>query len=555
MKRHAGLLWIALLVILSFPAVRAVIEPGFFPMHDDTQVARVIVMGKALSEGQFPVRWVSDLGYGYGYPIFNFYGPLPYYFGGVLYAFGLPALTATKVMFVTGLLLPAFIMYAVLLALAGPAVAVVSAVTVLYAPYHAVQAYVRGSVGEFWVLGFWPLILYSFAAGHSVAWKRKVIVGATGVAGAVLSHTLMGYVTVLFVLAAALVSWVARIKTEGLRNTALTGGLALALGLSLSAFFSVPAISEMRYTSVAGQVGATADFHDHFICPGQFVESAWGYGGSAAGCADGMSFVLGKLHMLLVFAGLTAFAVTGRKVKPSAWEWTGLGLFIAGLFFSVGASQAVWDAVPGFAFLQYPWRFLSVTVMGMGLLAGVLVRRIPHRAATALAVVLSLAVVLQTGKRFVPQYRYAADSGRFESAEDLRWRVSKISDEYLPESFVRPDSPKDTASDTIQQTDGVTSSVLRENQTEVNVLVTAREQTLVTVNRAYFPGWSYAVNGKTVTPGLLHGLPRITVPAGQSTVTAVFTDTPVRRLGNLVSLAALFVCAALAYGKKGTIIG
>ena len=34
-----------------------------FPIHDDTQVARVYEMGKALSDSMFPVRWVEDLGF------------------------------------------------------------------------------------------------------------------------------------------------------------------------------------------------------------------------------------------------------------------------------------------------------------------------------------------------------------------------------------------------------------------------------------------------------------------------------------------------------------
>jgi len=73
----------ALLIAVSLPAIYQIITPGYFPIHDDTQVVRVQQMYQALSAGQFPVRWVPDLGYGYGYPIFNFYNPLPYYIGGL----------------------------------------------------------------------------------------------------------------------------------------------------------------------------------------------------------------------------------------------------------------------------------------------------------------------------------------------------------------------------------------------------------------------------------------------------------------------------------------
>src|SRR5258708_28033380 len=99
--RYWGFLFV---LTFSFWTVLPLFHAGFFPMHDDTQVARVFEMGQALKDGMFPVRWVSDLGYGYGYPVFNFYAPLAYYFGGILVLFGLNALIATKVMFVVGIM-------------------------------------------------------------------------------------------------------------------------------------------------------------------------------------------------------------------------------------------------------------------------------------------------------------------------------------------------------------------------------------------------------------------------------------------------------------------
>src|SRR3989344_3800547 len=138
MKR---LLPLIIIFCVSFIAIRPIISSGYFPMHDDTQVSRVITMGRALSEGQFPVRMVSDLGFGYGYPVFNFYGPLPYYFGGVIYALGVPALLATKLMFSVGIILPAILLYAVISGVLGVPAAVVSSLLYLFAPYHAVQIY------------------------------------------------------------------------------------------------------------------------------------------------------------------------------------------------------------------------------------------------------------------------------------------------------------------------------------------------------------------------------------------------------------------------------
>src|SRR3990170_5209576 len=94
-----------LVVALSIVTIQPLISNGFFPMHDDTQPARLYEMAQALADGQFPVRWVRDLGYGYGYPLFNFYAPLPYYIGAFLYLIGVELIISTKVMFAIGMLL------------------------------------------------------------------------------------------------------------------------------------------------------------------------------------------------------------------------------------------------------------------------------------------------------------------------------------------------------------------------------------------------------------------------------------------------------------------
>src|SRR5688572_30726178 len=100
-----------LVVLLSYFSIQPFFAAGFFPVHDDTQVARVYEMKTALADGMFPVRWVPDLGYNYGYPIFNFYGPFAYYVGGFFNLIGFDSLIATKIMIVLGTLLAGVSMY------------------------------------------------------------------------------------------------------------------------------------------------------------------------------------------------------------------------------------------------------------------------------------------------------------------------------------------------------------------------------------------------------------------------------------------------------------
>ncbi len=542
MKKIVG--WIIVLAC-SFLMIRSLCISGYFPMHDDTQVARVVEMGRALRQGQFPVRWVSDLGYGYGYPIFNFYGPLPYYVGGVLYALGLTGLTATKIMMGAGLVLAGVTMYAVIADIAGVSAGILASVFYMFAPYHAVDAYVRGAVGEYYALIFLPLILWGF-------WRictRKSAVGgillaAAGTAGLIVSHTILGYVGMFFEALAAVVLSINNPQWKKIWAVVL-------LGLGLSAFFWLPALLEMKYTSVASIIGNSADFQNHFVCLSQLWNSQWGFGGSAPGCIDGMSFKVGKVHLLLglvVIIGVAVGFIRERRVKILVA--VGSIIFVVSVFFMLSISKPVWDILPLFAYVQYPWRFLAFAIFGISLVVSQIVSFFRPTALrfgiTAFCVALVLFV---EAKWFVPQYTYSRPAAAFETAEDIRFRVSKISDEYLPPAVPRPKTPQDVVQDIIPKSNLYTSDIQQISDTYVKIAFQAQEPTTVKINTAYFPGWHYIVNVTDTKPQIKNGLPVITIPQWASVVQMQFRDTPARTIGNIISLLSLGVCFYI-YDKR-----
>ncbi len=546
MKKFLG--WIIVLAC-SFLIIRAMCISGYFPMHDDTQVARVVVMGRALRAGQFPVRWVSDLGYGYGYPIFNFYGPLPYYVGGVLYALGLSGLTATKIMMGAGLVLSGITMFAALSDIAGVSAGVIAAVFYMFAPYHAVQAYVRGAVGEYYALIFLPLILWGFWRIRSkTSITSGILLGAAGIFGLIVSHTILGYVGMFLTGLAAVVLSMDKIHLKKIWTVVL-------LGLGLSAFFWLPALWEMKYTNVAGQINSGSNFRDHFVCLRELWNSPWGFGGSAKGCLDGLSFKVGKEYLLFGLAVLLA-ALAGlmRGKRARLLIAVGTVIFLISVFFMLNISEPVWNVLPFFAYVQYPWRFLAFAIFGISLVVSQIVSL--FRSALLRFAVTSLCVGLVLfveAKRFVPQYTYTRPAADFESTEDIRFRVSKISDEYLPPSVPRPATARDIVHDTIPASILYTSEIMQISDTYVKIAFRAQEPAPVKINIAYFPGWHYIVNVTDTAPQIENGLPVITIPSGANVVQMWFRNTPVRSLANIISLVSLGTCFYVYDKRKKTI--
>src|SRR3989338_9976126 len=97
-----------LLIALFIPAFIDTISVGYYPMHDDLQPMMQLVMDKCFRDGQIPCRWSEDLGFGFGYPLFNFYPPLPYYIGQIFHWSGLSYLDTVKAVGILGFILTAW---------------------------------------------------------------------------------------------------------------------------------------------------------------------------------------------------------------------------------------------------------------------------------------------------------------------------------------------------------------------------------------------------------------------------------------------------------------
>jgi uncharacterized membrane protein len=230
-----------LIICLSFFAVKPLLQTGFFPIHDDTQVTRVFEMKNALADGMFPVRWSSELGYGYGYPIFNYYAPLSYYIGGVVNLLGVNSLDATKIMMIIGILLSGLFMYLLAKELFGKYGGILSAILYLFAPYHALDIYVRGDVAEFFGYAFIPLLFYGLYKIYLTNKFSFSFVAALGFAGIILSHNLTALMVFPFALvfAAFLI-----IKNKSILFPTI---FAFLLGFCLSAFYFIPTLLEMIF--------------------------------------------------------------------------------------------------------------------------------------------------------------------------------------------------------------------------------------------------------------------------------------------------------------------
>src|SRR5260221_22031 len=122
----------------------------------------------------------------------------------------------------------------------------------------------------------------------------------------------------------------------------------------------------------------------------------------------------------------------------------GLLLLCISLLGVLGISKSAWSLVPFVSFIQYPWRLLSFSILALGI-CGSFAIALFHRPITrfVIAGIIIVACIAINGKLFRPQYQYFRDSKAFEAPEELQYRISKISDEYLPPGIMKPKTPNE----------------------------------------------------------------------------------------------------------------
>lgn len=540
-----------LLLVLSVFTVLPFFHSGFFPIHDDTQVGRVYEMGKALSDGQFPVRWVSDLGYGYGYPIFNFYSPLPYYIGGALTLVGFDALLATKITFIIGIVLAGLTMYSLAERFFGKQIAVIAGVLYIYFPYHAVNIYVRGALSELFAYAFLPLVflgllkIHYARPGDTNTFKSNIpsmLLVSISIALVVLSHNLSAFMLFLFLPIFMLIS----VLFSGEKAKHFVFYLVILMFAFLfSAFYSVPAVLEARFTNVGSQVGGGAFYPDHFVCPLQLWDSPWGFGGSTQGCTDGLSFRLGKLNVVLALFSLVFPFAWLKKLKEKRFIlYTSVGFFLFSIFMTLGYSQTVWSYIWYIDFLQYPWRFLNFAGLFMVLLIGyflfLLQKRFSSRVVVTCFVFVIVGTLIMNAKLFMPQKYLPTTSSFYTDKRYLNFTTSKISDEYMPTYFAKPAGAQDVKKAGIEIVIGEGTVVMAADRTNyTRWLISMKKDGEIRINKAYFPALKVFVDGHEINYRVKSDGLYTNLVHGSHTVELKFVQTPTEIAGDILTILSL----------------
>jgi len=359
------------------------------------QMVRQLEMEKCIKDGQIPCRWSPDLGYAYGYPLFNFYPPLPYIVGQIFRSLGISFMWSVKLTAVFHFLLSAFFAFLLSSYLFGNVAGLVSSLFYTYAPYHALNIYVRGAMNEAWAYTFFPAIFYTskkLIDAKKQASAKYTLLLSLSILGLMLSHNPM-----LLVFAPLTIFWVILClfqKHKNLKNifkqktTIFKLFCSGLLSLGLAAFYTLPVLFETKLVQIDSMFKGYYNYIVHFTSLKQlFISNFWGDGPSVWGQEDQMSFMIGYLHWILPTIVLVVSVIAfSSKIRTKLKSLKNLFAFF--LFFFILAlftafmtherSVFIWKIFSPIQKIQFPWRFLNLSVFFFSISTGFAFKILSH---------------------------------------------------------------------------------------------------------------------------------------------------------------------------------
>ena len=554
MKPH---LWsILILLVISFIGIKALFRSGWYTSHDgEHQLVRQYVFEQGLKDRQIPVRFNRQLYNGFGYPLFYFTYRLPFYIGEVFRMAGLSFANSIKSVFFIGYIASGLAMFWFAKRW-GNFAGVIAAILYMWAPYRFSVIFVRAALGEHVAAVFLPL-LFSSVSG-SIKKNVNYILGAVSLTGLFLSHAMMAQMTLLAFIPWMLMSLRAS-PSDGRSVAIFLRSISkiffmFVLGLGLSAYYLLPAAA---YRGLTQKLNPNY-FADHFVTIRQLIYSPWGYTFSMKGVEnDGMSFQVGIAQWLAVLIVIPALSwnlykyLYRSRVKPvMTLETLSLILiFFLSIFLMTEKSAFIWNWWKNYINIDMPWRFLLITTFSASALVGIVIKgpALRSRAGPLLISVILVILALYTNRNHLrvneyfdyPDTRLETYTGTSNSDNEYRpkWDDGGIVNSILPEASISKGNGE--------------LKVVDSKSNLLELAVEAKEEIRLDVNILYFPGWKATLDGSEMAidyqkDGTIH----VAVPEGTHTVRAYFTETPIRKIADIISIVSLVVLAFYEYRNR-----
>jgi hypothetical protein len=511
--------------------------------HDfDFHLLSWMEVARAWHAGLIYPHWIQGANFGAGEPRLIFYPPVSWLLGGLLgTAFGWHA---APVLFVLLALLAAGgSMYLLAREWAPPGAATFAACLYVVNPYAMFVTYERSALGELLAGAWLPLmVLFALRTRSSVAPLGLSVAALwlTNSPAAVMGSYLLAIL--------ALGMWIAERRPW----PALRAAGGMVLGLSLAAFYIVPAAYEQRWV----QIGRA-------INPGMRVEDSFLFGHTANDFHNQVLRTASWIFIAEIGVGAIVAYLAWKKRADSRARAVLMATLPMFLLLQLRVSDVVWKHTPHLKFLQFPWRWLLPLSVVICLLAAMALGASLAKSARLLGFAMILILAIGGGWMFFQPCDDEDAVGPQVAAFGLG-QGTQGTDEYTPVEadnasvqqglpLVRmlrdaeDDAAKNTAGDNPDWRAGDPGSVTAKVEAKAwdaedwVVRLSTPESGYAVLRLMDYPSWRVSVDGLQVEgrPLRADGLMAVPVTAGSHTIEVQWTATGDVVAGRVLSVLAL----------------
>jgi hypothetical protein len=587
--------YLFLTLLLTVFALGPLLQPGYFwGTHDARHnVYFLFEFDRSIQDGIWYPRWAPDFTFGYGYPFFNVYGPLAYYVGEVFHLIGFDFVSSVKIVFGLSIVLSGLTMYLFVRRLMGPKAGLVAALVYVYVPYHVFDLYVRAALAESVTFVFIPLVLWGCYEAVQNPRLTNIVGLGLAYAGLMFTNNLVWLLYTLLVVPAYLIMLVLAQVNRGqplrelsresffpfvanLLRISIPPLAGLLLGLGLSAIFWIPMATEFKYVRVDQWYAGRYDYRDDFVYFFQLFSPTWGFGTSSPGPGDTVSFQLGAVPFVLSVLSLAVL----KQVKD--WALRRQILFfqavtLVAIFLLLPAAVTTWELLSPVRFAQFPWRYLTFTVLSTAVLAGSIIHENPKSQFSYPLLILVTLVILGSYPYLQAEITEPAEGPvslaglmRFQqSADEMTGSTAWVKE--IPEWSPMADNyvaglPVESKLDQSTVPEGAAAaardwSTIHEFVQYKAPIRDEKHFIRLTFNLFYYPGWrAYLVQKHDRGLGIVGeveiepedgplGRISVEVPGNRRYLLLRFEDTPVRIWGKYISLVSVAIVLLAFVGR------
>ncbi|MGA2911353.1 MAG: 6-pyruvoyl-tetrahydropterin synthase-related protein [Candidatus Levyibacteriota bacterium] len=553
-------LFIFLLIISFLPLVSllraGVYESGDFNLH----IYRAIAFYQNLVDGNLLPSWAGKLNATYGYPLFVFLNPLPYYLISFFHFLNFSFIASMKIFIALAYILSGLFMY--LLAketLKNDLAAFTSSIFYLFMPYHFVDLHFRIDVGEILCFTLIPLLLFFTYR----LFKRGAIVyifwTALSFALLIMSHQAIALLALFPIVAFLLIQFLQ--NQERIRQIRLWMKLAAAflLGILISSYVWLPYLIFAKYNLSSTLFNALPSF----ISVRELLYSPWRYGLLFQGPKGELSYLIGYAQ-LFILGYLLVYLLLKKTKARYAMEvtiWLATTAFL--IFMLTPYSSIIWLNTPMLKNVLMSSRILSVITLGISFAAGYFAL-INRNRKVIVWLVIGLAIsstILNWGnRRVIPQITDTQLINNLPlstyQGEGLNYIANSIWFSNQPVWINKiPDSKIDTLKGQAE------IKVLSITSTKHFYSVNSTGDAVLKENTLYYPGWTVSVNGKQTEINFTNkrypGIITFTIPKGKTQIMVAYKDPPILQIlksGFILALIAILSYTIFVFCKNPTLI-